>query len=297
MQEKREFLLGLMQGINPGPDKATTRKAVASNIFSYASELLTRPLTSTTMHVKGGMSAYVRVLASRLQATTVRLNARVQALQRLSSGQYALQLTSADGAGPGDDLGGFDHVVVATEPLSAQQLLATLPAAAALHGAIAGITGEWTTIALHSDTRFMPRHAADWAEVNFFPDAQSGEMITSAYAQWEEGDPRVPVFKTWLTHSQSLQPDPNKTHYTTKYWHPYVDRAYMEAQGKLAVVNGKEGVWLAGLYTNGFASHNSAVASGIAVAQALAPGTPRLQQLLERPDNLQRGQGCCLCCC
>lgn len=53
-QEKRDFLLGLMQGINPGPDKATTRKAVASNIFSYASELLTQPLTSTTMHIKGG---------------------------------------------------------------------------------------------------------------------------------------------------------------------------------------------------------------------------------------------------
>jgi predicted NAD/FAD-binding protein len=58
-----------------------------------------------------------------------------------------------------------------------------------------------------------------------------------------------------------------------------VDAAYFGAQKALQPYQGINNLWLAGIYMHDIDCHESAVVSGIKVAQALAPNSPRLRQL------------------
>jgi predicted NAD/FAD-binding protein len=128
-----------------------------------------------------------------------------------------------------------------------------------------------TTIAIHGDRRLMPRSEAAWSVVNARWDGRH-----SALSVW---DPALglPVFKSWVTFDERM-PDP--LYAVAHYEHGMITPDYFDAQRRLRELQGQHGLWLAGLYTHDVDSHESAIRSAVAVAQRLAPDSPRLKRLL-----------------
>ena len=84
------------------------------------------------------------------------------------------------------------------------------------------------------------------------------------------------MFRSWVTFSEQL---PEPLYAVATYEHGKVTPEYFDAQRRLAPLQGAGGVWLAGLYTAGADSHESAVRSAVTVARGLAPGSERLAAL------------------
>lgn len=93
---------------------------------------------------------------------------------------------------------------------------------------------------------------------------------------WKRWKSRKPIFKSWITYEEK-PPDP--LYATATYGHPKVNAHYFRAQAGLAEIQGKNGLWLAGTYTNDIDCHESAIVSALRVAEALAPESARLRQL------------------
>jgi len=84
------------------------------------------------------------------------------------------------------------------------------------------------------------------------------------------------VFKSWVTYDDEL---PQPLYATATYQHGLIDTTYFDAQRQLRPLQGRHGVSLAGLYTADADSHESAIRSAVAVAERLAPDSPRLARL------------------
>ena len=64
------------------------------------------------------------------------------------------------------------------------------------------------------------------------------------------------------------------------YEHGKITPDYFDAQRRLRDLQGRDGLWLAGLYTDDADSHESAVRSAVAVAKRLSPDSSRLRLLV-----------------
>jgi predicted NAD/FAD-binding protein len=93
---------------------------------------------------------------------------------------------------------------------------------------------------------------------------------------WKPWKSQIPVFKSWITYDTQL---PEPLYAIAKYHHARVDAAYFYAQKALQAYQGRHNLWLAGTYMHDVDCHESAVLSGVKVAQALAPNSARLKQL------------------
>jgi predicted NAD/FAD-binding protein len=87
----------------------------------------------------------------------------------------------------------------------------------------------------------------------------------------------LPVFKSWVTFEERM---PEPLYAVATYAHGKITPEYFNAQEQLRPLQGRHGLWLAGLYTHDADSHESAVRSAVTVAQTLAPGSARLRLLL-----------------
>ena len=93
---------------------------------------------------------------------------------------------------------------------------------------------------------------------------------------------QVPLFRSWITYNvwteaSKILPDP--LYALRTYHHPKVTPAYFATQKKIAQLQGKNNLWIAGFYTHDTDSHNSAIVSAIHIAKKLAPNSARLIQL------------------
>ena len=119
----------------------------------------------------------------------------------------------------------------------------------------------------------MPPNRKHWSVVNFRYDGHYCENTV-----WKPWRGKQDVFRSWVTYRESL-PDP--LYATVVFDHPWADRPYFETQAYIQQNNGNHNIWLAGLHTHDEDSHESAVCSGVEVAQNLAPTSKRLQTLMQ----------------
>jgi predicted NAD/FAD-binding protein len=164
-----------------------------------------------------------------------------------------------------------DHVILATSAWAARKLLAGVEGAEEVCQILGQIGYFPTTIAVHGDARLMPADRKHWSVVNTRFDGRY-----SANTIWKSWKSRAPVFRSWVT----FEPErPEPLYAWAQFEHVKVDAGYFEAQRRLAAVQGREHVWLAGAYVHDLDSHESAVLSAVAVARRLAPQAARLRQL------------------
>lgn len=248
-------------------DLADFRRFAAYNALYYLGANLPRGLTPPEQsEIPGGLRVYVDALVASLERAHLRTGAPVDSVTRDADGTLLVEAAGAQHP--------FDHLVLACDARTAHDLLAPLTELAELTAQLARFGYFDTTIAIHGDRRLMPHDERAWSVVNVRTDAAH-----SSLSIWSPSR-GVDVFKSWVTYDDEL---PQPLYATATYRHGLIDTEYFDAQRRLRPLQGRHGVSLAGLYTADADSHESAILSAVAVAQRLAPDSPRLARLTPVP--------------
>lgn len=214
--------------------------------------------------IDGGAQRYIDALAARLRGVELRVSTPVRALVPDERGGVRVVDRAADAR--------FDVVVVATAAHAARELLAEHPDTRARAEALARLSFYPVVNVVHSDARLMPPRRADWSLANICP---LGDSL--AYTNWAGHDfDRAPVFRGWTTGAPDAIRDVHDVH---RWMHTMMTPTVAPMQQLVASEQGRGGVWLAGLYTVGIDSHESALRSAATVLEALAPDAGVLEWL------------------
>jgi len=215
--------------------------------------------------VTGGTRVYVNALAQALTRDKIKTSADIKLVTRPAN-RYLVE-----------DAGGaiyeFDHLIVATNAQEACELTRRLDGTEALRRELSEIGYFKGVIAIHGDRRLMPASEKNWSVLNVRHDGAHSSL--SVWKRWKS---RTPVFKSWVTYEP--QP-PRPLYFLTTYDHPNINLRYFEAQRSLAALQGRNNLWLAGLYTHDIDSHESAILSAVKVAERLDPQSINLSRLIE----------------
>ena len=222
-------------------------------------QVFDRPMWRT---VQGGSRSYVNKIAAQL--TDVRLNCPVGAIERFGDG---LQVHHAAGSEI------FDQVVMACHSDQALKLLgeAATPEQQAV---LAAVRYQPNRAVLHTDRRLLPRDERLWSAWNYFaghgdPGAQP-VGVSYLINRLQPLPFKAPVV---VTLNPAEEPDPAKVLASFDYEHPIFDRAAIEAQQRLAQVQGDNGIWLAGAW-GGYGFHEDGLNSALRVANAMGIQAP-----------------------
>ncbi len=205
--------------------------------------------------IEGGVSAYVAALAAQLGKVTLRPGTPVAGLDREGA-----RIAVVDEAGRRER---FDEVVVATCSRHAARILRGLAGAEALAEAAAGFRHFDTGVVIHRDAAAMPPRREDWSVVNVFRDG-AGPWMT----EWSGFRRGADVFRTWVPEGR---PEPRDVVARARFHHLVLTPESRALQRRIALHQGRAGVWLAGMYVADVDNHESAVASALPIARALAP--------------------------
>jgi predicted NAD/FAD-binding protein len=213
--------------------------------------------------VEGGVGRYIDRLTRALGRVDLRPGTPVAALRRR---EERIVVVAGDGHAQA-----FDRVVLATESPVAAALARGLAGAEAM----AEVLGRFRTcddfIVVHSDPRLMPRDRGDWSVVNVRHEGRRAVLT-----EWSGMDQGAPVFRSFSAREPVAA---DRIHRVEAFKHPIVTPAHYAVQRDLAALQGRAGVWAAGLYTRDVDNHESALASAMSVARALAPAAHNLRAL------------------
>lgn len=261
---EREFLVPFMSAVWGGPFDRTDDFALYP-IMKYMVLDRCEGLATKTWHVvTGGCNSYIRRAADSLGATTVRRRARVQSLRR-----------DTDGICVHDDTGQshhVDHVVMACGARDARSILEASPGFEASRAAVQAFSYYKAQVATHSDPKFMPKNRRDWRVVNARYSGVAADMST--WEGWRNG---TDVFRSYIQAGE----EPAELHHVSTFWLPLVTPDHFRAQAGLQRVQGHNGLWFAGDYTQDIGGHEEAVRSAIDAVRRIDPGAARLEVLSE----------------
>ncbi|MEM9122145.1 MAG: FAD-dependent oxidoreductase [Pseudomonadota bacterium] len=225
--------------------------------------------------VTGGSQCYVRKVTGDMDAE-IRQGVGVTRVVRREDG---VELTLSDGSTQP-----FDQVVLATH---SDQALSLLDEPDADEKRLLGALRYSDNKAyLHRDQALMPQRRAAWASWNSISKGRGESTGPVFVSYWmnrlQNIDKSTPLFV-------SLNPDEPPREALTfseyTYAHPQFDRAAIEAQRGLGLIQGRRGVWFCGAYCgNGF--HEDGLSAGLDVAEALGGALrPWAAQQTDRMDT------------
>lgn len=234
--------------------------------------LLNKPANIHAAHwseIPGGMQTYVKALTNQLKNTKINTECAITAIKK-NNDTFAIETSQ----------GTFEcnHLVLATNAQIASELLKNIPSFKLAQDALNNIEYFTAHIAIHGDKRLVPKNPADWSTANIaYNNTHSALTISKPWMQ------TVQLFRSWITYNvwtdaPKMMPEP--LYALRTYFHPKVTPAYFEAQKKIAQLQGKNNLWIAGFYTHDTDSHNSAIVSAINIAKKLAPQSERLHAFL-----------------
>lgn len=253
-----------------GVTTADIQQFAAYDIIKWV--LLNKPANIHAAHwneIPGGMQTYVKAIISQLENTKILTQCDITSIQKDAT---RFHITSSKGTFK------CDHLVVATNAQIAAEVLKQIPQAHDVKDALQNIEYFTAHIAIHGDTKLLPQNSYDWSTANIaYNDEHSALTISKPWMQ------KVPLFRSWITYNvwtdaPSILPEP--LYALRTYHHPKVTPTYFETQKRLARLQGKNNLWIAGFYTHDTDSHNSAVVSAINIAKKLFPQSSRLTKLI-----------------
>ena len=225
-------------------------------------QVLDRPQWWT---VRGGSREYVsRVVALLPDA---RLNTPVRRIKRLEAGV----LVTTD-----NRVALFDQVVLACHSDEAMQLLGG-DATADEARILGAIRYQPNRAVLHTDESLLPANRSAWAAWNYesgagsTPDAGSdGVCLHYLLNQLQPLPWQQPVI---VSLNPIREPRPSQFIRSFNYAHPVFDAGAIAAQRRLPAIQGQRRTWFCGAWT-GYGFHEDGLASGLAVADAMARAEP-----------------------
>lgn len=222
--------------------------------------------------VRGGSRQYVRRLVSRLD--DARLNTPVLGLRRLDQG---VLLQTAHGSEQ------FDAVVLACHSDQALTLLGE-DASADERAVLGAIRYQPNLAVLHTDTGVLPTRPAAWAAWNYERAASPQQEQTQVCLHYliNRLQP-LPWQRPVIVSLNPARPiDERQIHRRIEYSHPVFDLAAIEAQGRVAGLQGQRRTWFCGAWC-GYGFHEDGLRAGLAAADGV-------QEALQRwPSVAQAG--------
>jgi predicted NAD/FAD-binding protein len=113
----------------------------------------------------------------------------------------------------------------------------------------------------------MPRLRSVWSSWNYLSDGGDEPAVSVSYLL-NRLQPLPFTTPLMLTLNPLVEPREDAVLAEFDYAHPVFDGAAIAAQRRLAELQGRRQVWLAGAWT-GFGFHEDGLKSGLAVAQAI----------------------------
>lgn len=222
-------------------------------------QVFDRPMWRT---VQGGSRSYVNKIAAQLN--DVRLACPVHSVERFDEG---LQVSHAEGS----DI--FDQVVMACHSDQALKLLGDA-ATPAQQSVLAAVRYQPNRAVLHTDRRLLPRDERLWSAWNYFAGhGEPGAQPVGVSYLINRLQPLPFETPVVVTLNPAEEPDPSKVLASFEYDHPIFDRPAIEAQRRMAQVQGHNGIWLAGAW-GGYGFHEDGLNSALRVANGMGVLAP-----------------------
>lgn len=217
------------------------------------------------LEITHGVSSYIDALHSQLSQAQIHTNSTISDIQ-YSEGKYTIITANTTYT--------VDHVILATNAHEAAHLLKNVDHTVKLRASLSTVTYITTRIAVHGDISFMPKNPRDWSQANIYSDGIEGYL--TIYKYWKS---ETPLFRSWVFPDRENFKMPDPLFGLETYYHALVNPDYFKNQEVIAHYQGSHNLWLAGLYTQGIDSHESAIQSAMTIAQKLAPRAERLINL------------------
>lgn len=166
----------------------------------------------------------------------------------------------------------FDAVIFAAHSDQTRRILGdATPTENDILGAIAYRPNR---VVLHRDPRLMPKSRPAWAAWNYMRSSRDGGEGEACVTYWmnklQHIDEKLPLF---VSLNPTLEPAPETVFGEWSYEHPQFDTAALDAQKKLAAIQGQRHSFYAGAWT-GCGFHEDGLRSGLDAAEALGAIVP-----------------------
>nr|WP_240989408.1 FAD-dependent oxidoreductase [Salipiger mangrovisoli] len=213
--------------------------------------------------VSGGSQSYVSRLSSALETRQVALRPGTPVRQVTRDARHVQVVT--DGAPPET----YDQVVFACHADVALSLLAA--PSAAERRALGAVKFQDNHAVLHRDTRLMPDRRRCWSSWVFRTEPGAAADLPVGVTYWMNRLQGIPDSDPMFVTLNPQRDIPDELIYDRNtFRHPVFDLSALDAQGKIAALQGQNRSWYAGAWLrNGF--HEDGFASAVRVARQLLP--------------------------
>lgn len=217
--------------------------------------LTPRPVQWQT--ISGGAKTYVKALVAKLKGGGAAIQTGIADLKinRLSH-SVNLQWGNNNSAE-------FDHVIMATNPIIAKNLIQDLNAEEA--NALSAFRYQKNNIIVHSDSRFLPKKKSDWSYFNVAYDIQKNDTYNSIWFGQREN---VPVFATNYR-NLPFEVEPDKVYEKYVFEQPILDAETDKNRDAINKMQGINNTWYVGCYLCGSSHHEDAIRSASMVVKQL----------------------------
>ncbi len=213
--------------------------------------------------VRGGSREYVQRLSAPFKEQ-IRLNCGVRNVVR-----HADHIDVHDTQG---NVMSYDQVVFACH---SDQAIAMLDQPTRQEQeSIGNIRYQSNEMVLHSDTRFMPDRKAAWASWVYLSEGRKDANPVVSLSYWMNNlQPLGTDIPIIVTLNPGSQPEPSLIHDRYQFEHPVFDRRAINAQSRLAELQGQHRTWYCGAWQR-YGFHEDGLMSAVQMAEKLGVSVP-----------------------
>ncbi|WP_298360764.1 FAD-dependent oxidoreductase [uncultured Litoreibacter sp.] len=210
--------------------------------------------------VQGGSVQYVDRLKAQMASAGVDIHLGAP-IASVSRDVLGVQVTPEGGVAEQ-----FDEVVFACHSDQALNMLAD--ASEHEKATLGAVRYQPNLAVLHADASMMPKRRKVWSSWSYC-EAATGAQDQIDLTYWMNSLQDIPADDEMFITLNSNRPIKEELIYDTKmFMHPVFDIAALDAQQKIAAMNGTNGTWFCGAWMkNGF--HEDGLASAVDVADAM----------------------------
>lgn len=226
-----------------------------------------------------GMSEALRRMAAQFSTVQVLTRAAVAGIIREPQGGFRLQCEDARGLF-------VDDLVLASSGPATVSLLNGLPGAEAQLAALRRIEFHDARLVLHTDPVYAPPDRNHWSFLNCRVDGpccEASMWLATVLAAPQPTEAKLPrptaaqLWKSWVTHRTR---EPRHILRESRFQHMLPTTESIRAQDELHGLQGRDGLWIAGGYTQPYDAQETALLSALQVAVGLQVTSARTQMLV-----------------